>query len=127
MKLSVLVPLFNEDGFVGTLLERVDAAQRRLESSPDPVEACEAERETWCIVVPRLSAITPELRAEVNGKPVYVSIGGTVGAALWEAKFKGSGPVKVLRPWQGKMIPVEPEKPEMIQRLVLLGGEKITY
>ncbi len=106
----------------------LDAAQQRIESATDSMAACRADRSVWCQPIPRLSAIESMLKATVNGKPVFVYAGGTVGQAIQAAGFTPQpGKWTVERPWQGQLIPILVDtKPEALLRVVLIGGERIT-
>jgi hypothetical protein len=105
-------------------------ASQRIETAADSLEACRAERAAWCLAVPTLSAVTPELLVKVNGKPVSVGVGGNVAEAVGKAGAprQVAASLRVLRPWRGKMIPIITEtRPELMLRLVLIGGEEIRY
>ncbi len=103
----------------------LEAAGRRIEASDDTRAACRAEQEASCVPVPRLSAVTPELRVWVQGKPVYVTVGATLFSALRGAVATG---LRVSRPWHGKLIPVtSTTSPEELLKLVLIGGERIEW
>ncbi len=112
----------------------LSAARRRIEAAGGSPEACHSEQKVLCVSPPRLSIITPELGVRVNGEPVYVPLGGTLGQALEESgvarrgqQRELAGRLRVLRPWHDKLIPVTtPGSPEMLLRLVLIGGEQIT-
>lgn len=106
----------------------LDAAQRSMESAADPMAACREQHAAWCQPIPRLSAVSPVLRATVNGKPVFVHSQGTVGQAIREAGFNPQDGIWVVeRPWQGQLLPViVSARPEALLGLVLLGGERIT-
>jgi hypothetical protein len=105
----------------------LDAATHRLESSEDVPALCRAEREAFCLLVPKLSIIASQLRVTANGKAVYVPFGGSVGSALREAgENQKPAHLRVLRPWHDKMIPVvSSTSTEKLLGLVLIGGEQI--
>ena len=113
----------------------LNAARRRIEAASGSPEACHAEQNVLCVSPPRLSIITPELGVMVKGEPVYVPLGGTVGQALEEAGLGRigqqrdlAGRLRVMRPWNDKLIPVTtPGSPEILLRLVLIGGEQIDF
>ena len=90
--------------------------------------ACREQHAAWCQPIPRLSAVSPVLRATVNGKLVFVHIQATVGQAIREAGLTPQeGNWVVERPWQGQLLPVVVStRPEALLGLVLLGGERIT-
>jgi hypothetical protein len=103
----------------------LEAACRRIEASGDTRAACRAEQEVFCVPVPRLSAVTPELRVWVQGKPVYITVGATLFSALSGAVAAG---LRVSRPWHDKLIPVTSmTSPEELLKLVLIGGERIEW
>ena len=114
----------------------LEAAGRRIEASGDTRAACRAEQEASCVSVPRLSAVTPELRVWVQGKPVYITVGATVFDALRAAGLATIGEqrgavaagLRVSRPWRDKLIPVtSTTSPEELLKLVLIGGERIEW
>ena len=81
----------------------LDAATHRLESNDDVPASCRAEREAFCLLVPKLSIIASQLRVTANGKTVYVPFGGSVGSALREAGANQKpAHLRVLRPWHEK-------------------------
>jgi hypothetical protein len=118
----------------GSKYMELEGATGRIEAAGDSPGACRAERHAFCHLVPRLSAVTPELRVTVNGKPVYVGIGGTLSEALRaggldkpdEQRQALAGGLQVLRPWRENLIPVEAaDSPDAMLGLVPIGGEQI--
>ena len=103
----------------------------------DPEGFCKSVKaaEAACLSVPTQMMIVPELRVLVNGKPVYILAGGTLGHALRAAGIKDPKKVaeirpalRVLRPYGGVMTPVEFDRAHGdILSLVPIGGEDIRW
>lgn len=113
-------------------LQLLDESARRIQAAPDAKTACAHEPAGRCLLIPPLTALNLELLVKVNGRPVSVLVGGSIGHALVSAGASlpaGAPPpaLRVRRPWHGKMIPVLPDDPSRLSSLILLGGEEIHW
>ncbi|HXE30813.1 MAG TPA: hypothetical protein VN515_03315 [Terriglobales bacterium] len=110
-------------------LAAMRAATAAIENDP---RQCDALRRTMICVAPRYgTVINPELRVWVEDRWLALPIGSTVDRAIGERL--GASPqlarpaaYRVQRPYGKKLINVA-APPDSLARLVLLGGERITW
>lgn len=116
-------------------LTAINRMTQRMQAAPDALAQCKEESEGYCVPIPKLCALNLELLVEANGREVSVPVGGTVGAALDAAGLKeratqsqAATTMRILRPWRGKLTPVEVigDRARLLQ-LVLIGGERISW
>jgi hypothetical protein len=83
-----------------------------------------------CTVFPENYGVSPELRLRVNGKDDFIPVGGMLMDVL-NPKNRQAGPpheLKILRPYQGKLIPIQCDGPKHdLMRLILLPGDQVTF
>lgn len=82
-----------------------------------------------CTVFPKNFGVSPELRIVVNGKEVFLGVGGTVQEALHLENSEGPpASLKILRPFHGRLIPIRFDRSsEDILKLVLLPGDQLSF
>ena len=120
---------------VGTLLsapEESTLAEATRQLGSAPADSCDAvtAHSANCITFPPKVGVGIDLRVQVNGREVFVGIGGSLGAAI-----RGNKPsadiektLRVRRLYQGRLIPVkfDPASPAIFG-LVLMPGDEITW
>lgn len=84
-----------------------------------------------CVALPRRVGVNPFLVVTCNDKDITVGVGGTVFAAIQVAGRKPAevvGTLRVLRPYQGELRPIEFDRARTeILNVKLGGGERITW
>lgn len=82
-----------------------------------------------CTVFPKNFGVSPELRILVNGKEVFLRVGGMVQEALNLENSEGPpASLKILRPFHGRLIPIKFDRSSGdILKLVLLPGDQLTF
>ena len=82
-----------------------------------------------CTVFPKNFGVSPEVRIFVNGKEVFLRVGGMVQEALGLDKSEGPpATLKILRPFHGRLIPIQFDRSSGdILKLVLLPGDQLTF
>lgn len=84
-----------------------------------------------CIVAPEDDTLEARIAVRVQGRPEAVPLPGRVSQALAAAGVydpdKVVATLRVLRPWHGRMIPVQAANGDALLQLVLSGGEAISW
>lgn len=105
-------------------------AVARRGNRPDDFCATLAITDVNCTILPKNFGVSPELRVRVNQKDAFVRVGGMVQEVLNLENTEAGPPrsLRVLRPFQGRLIPIEFDRSSGdILRLVLLPGDQITF
>jgi hypothetical protein len=104
-------------------------AVARRGNRPDDFCTTLAITDVNCTILPKNFGVSPELRVRVNQKDAFVRVGGMVQEVLNLENTEAGPPpsLRVLRPFQGRLIPIEFDRSSGdILRLVLLPGDQIT-
>ncbi len=115
--------------------ELLASASEKFEADPEDFCRSVSSVRLACVSVPGQMMITPELRIAVNGRMVYLPVGGNLGQALRSVGVKDQKALaallprlQVLRPYDGMLLPVEFDRSRGdIFGLVPIGGEQIHW
>lgn len=84
-----------------------------------------------CIVAPEDDTLEARIAVRVEGRPEAVPLPGRVSQALAAAGVYDPSRVvatlRVLRPWHGRLIPVQAAEGSALLQLVLSGGEAVSW
>jgi hypothetical protein len=121
---SIATLLFTEDP------SKLDEATTQRESSS--VDSCESVTVSGvtCLTIPPGFGVAPELRVRVNGKDVYVIVGGALEDAIGSSAYENDilKTLQVRRLYQGHLIPIQFDSSSRdILRLVLIPGDDLTW
>lgn len=124
VRASIATLLFTEDP------SKLDEATTQRESSS--VDSCESVTVSGvtCMTIPPSFGVAPELRVRVNGKDVYVVVGGALYGALGSRASENDilKTLQVRRLYQGHLIPIQFDSTSSdILRLVLTPGDDLTW
>jgi hypothetical protein len=105
---------------------------QRTRSLEEGSGTCEAMAPAWCTAIPQDAAVNVMLPVTVNGAPLFVRWGGTVGEAIRESGVRAPDAVlpqlTVVRMYLGHPVPVAFDKRSpAILNLPLLGHEVISW
>lgn len=108
---------------------KLSQAMPRRGMSPDEFCATASMTNVSCTVFPKNFGVSPELRILVNGKDVFLGVGGMVQEALNLENSEGPpASLKILRPFHGRLIPIKFDRSSGdVLKLVLLPGDQLTF
>lgn len=107
----------------------MDAATALVQTQSDGCARVAAP--AWCAAPRYGTVINIELAVRVQGRWLALPQSSDVGEAIHQAQpGTGSGAppgLRVLRPYHGRLIPVSGKPSDQLLRLILLGGEEISW
>jgi hypothetical protein len=105
----------------------LQSATARFQADPD--NYCKhADEGVTCRSVPAGVAVAPMLPVEVNARMWFVAPGSTVREALTVAGMSTAPEtLRVWRRFDTRLVPVEPKQTSNLSRMVLVGGERISW
>jgi hypothetical protein len=125
---------FSENISIATLLSASDEktladATRQLTSRPDAGCEVVTEHGANCMMFPPRVGVGIELGVHVNGRQVFVGLGGSLGGAIRAEKPPADvETLQVRRLYQGKLIPIKFDPTSRaILNLILMPGDEITW
>jgi hypothetical protein len=110
---------------------RLNEASGEFEENPDAFCAA-PHNDAHCLVFPKFTAVTAEVKVRVRKRDVYVPISATIRDAILaygEVDPESVAPhVQLDRPWNSRLVPVHFEKESSaVLSLPVVAGDRITW
>ena len=111
---------------------QLDVATQRFEANPEGFCRAPEPAGTFCVTIPTDTALSAELKAQANGRIQTVPVRGSLWDLLKESGVQNPrsvlGSLKVKRPYEGTLAPVEFDRsrPDILG-LILIGGEEVSW